>query len=140
MVRRATAFLEAMSASNQPSTAVRPADICRALLAALDAADGRRKSRKRDQTPDAIGLALKREILEHVVQANPDAEMFEAWLLNYSQSRNSSGAVAAMARAVLDEWRLAHAMGDFKAWLDRGAPSEDADTASQLQAVEVTKG
>jgi hypothetical protein len=119
--------------------AFRPADVCRALLAALDAADGRRKSRKRDQTPDAIGLALKREILDHVVQENPDPEMFESWLLNYSQSRYSSGAVVAMARAVLDEWRLAHTMGDFKAWLDRGAPSEDADTASRLQAGEVTK-
>jgi hypothetical protein len=32
-----------------------------------------------------------------------------------------------MARAVLEEWRLAHLMGDFKTWLDRGAPSDDAD-------------
>ena len=104
----------------------RPADVCRALLAALNAADGRRKSRKRDQTPDAIGLAIKREILERVVDDNPGSEVFEAWLLNYSQSSNSPGAVAAMARAVLDEWRLAHAMGDFKTWLDRGAPSDDA--------------
>ena len=118
-----------MIADSPPSKTHRPADVCRALLAALDAADGRRKSRKRDQTPDAIGLALKREILEQVIQKNPDAQCFEAWLLNYSQSRQSSGAVAAMARAVLDEWRLAHAMGDFKAWLDRGAPSDDADTA-----------
>ena len=116
----------------------RPADVCKALLVALDAADGRRKSRKRDQTPDAIGLALKREILNGVVQENPDPEMFEAWLLNYSQSRNSSGAIAAMARAVLDEWRLAHTMGDFKAWLDCGAPS--ADAASQHRAGEVAKG
>lgn len=120
--------------------AFRPADVCRALLAALDAADGRRKNRKRDQTPDAIGLALKREILEHVVQENPDPEMFEAWLLNYSQSRHSSGAVAAMARAVLEEWQLAHSMGDFKAWLDRGAPSDDADAASQHRTAEVGKG
>jgi hypothetical protein len=104
----------------------RPADVCKALLAALDAADGRRRSRKRDQTPDAIGLALKREILERVVEENPDAENFEAWLLNYPQSHHIPGAVAAMARAVLDEWHMAHAMGDFKAWLDHGAPSDDA--------------
>jgi hypothetical protein len=25
-----------------------------------------------------------------------------------------------------DEWRLAHSMEEFKAWLDRGAPSDDA--------------
>lgn len=104
----------------------RPADVCRALLAALDAADGRRKRRKRDQTPDAIGLALKREILEHVVKENPAPEIFEAWLLNYSQSRHSSGAVAAMARSVLEEWRLAHSMGEFRVWLEQGAPSDDA--------------
>ena len=103
----------------------RPADVCKALLAALDAADGRRKRRKRDQTPDAIGLALKREILEHVIKENPAPEIFEAWLLNYSQSRHSSGAVAAMARSVLEEWRLAHSMVEFRVWLEQGAPSDD---------------
>jgi hypothetical protein len=110
----------------------RPADVCRALLAALEGADGRRKRRKRDQTPDAIGLALKRQILEQVVGDDPDPEMFEGWLLCYAQkseSRHALGAVSAMARAVLDEWRMAHCMGDFKAWLDHGAPSDDADTA-----------
>ena len=128
-----------MIADSPPSKTYQPADVCRALLAALDAADGRRKSRKRDQTPDAIGLALKREILEQVIQENPDAQIFDAWLLNYSQSRQSSGAVAAMARAVLDEWRLAHAMGDFKAWLDRGAPSDDASAVSPTRAGEDSK-
>ncbi len=56
--------------------------------------------------------------------------MFEGWLLKFSHDNigtQSFGAIAAMARAVLEEWRLAHAMGDFKAWLDRGAPSDDAD-------------
>ena len=83
-------------------------------------------------TPDAIGLAVKREFLESVVHANPGPEIFEAWLLDYiekKESRHSPGAVSAMARAVLDEWRLAHSMNDFKAWLDCGAPSEDASAA-----------
>jgi hypothetical protein len=114
----------------------RPADVCRALLAALEAAEGRRKKRKRDQTPDAIGLAVKREVLERVVEDDPDSEMFEGWLLSYAQkseSKHSAGAVSAMARAVLEEWRLAHSMGDFKAWLDRGAPSEDADAGSAVR-------
>ena len=105
---------------------LRPADVCRALLAALDAAEGRRRKRKRDQTPDAIGLTVKRELLEHVVRENPDPEMFESWLLNYSQSKDPSGSVAAMARSVLDEWRLAHSMGEFRVWLEQGAPSDDA--------------
>ena len=53
--------------------------------------------------------------------------------LGYIQKREnteSSGAVLAMARAVLDEWRLAHSMRDFKAWLDHGAPSDDAGAAT----------
>jgi hypothetical protein len=119
-----------MNAINESLESFRPADVCRALLAALEASEGRRRNRKRDQTPDGIGLAVKREVLERVVQDDPDSEMFEAWLLNYSEkneSQYSSGAVSAMARAVLDEWRLAHSMRDFKAWLDRGAPSDDAD-------------
>lgn len=118
------------------SQAFRPADVCRALLAALEASEGRRKKRKRDQTPDAIGLAVKREILERIVQDDPDPQMFEGWLLQYAdrgESGRSPGAVAAMARAVLEEWQLVHSMGDFKVWLERGAPSDDAEAASQLQ-------
>src|SRR5688500_4913591 len=51
---------------------LRPAQVCRGLLAALDASDGRRRARKRDQTPDAIGLAAKRELLERAVRDDPD--------------------------------------------------------------------
>jgi hypothetical protein len=114
--------------ANKP--VLRPADVCRALLAALEASEGRRKNRKRDQTPDAIGLAVKRQVLERVAQEDPDPEMFEGWLLQYAQNNvdaQSAGALSAMARAVFDEWRMAHSMGDFKAWLERGAPSDDAD-------------
>lgn len=119
--------MERLDLSSDQAKSLRPAAICTALLAALDAADGRRKKRKRDQTPDTIGLAIKREILECVVQEDPAPDEFEEWLLNYCQrTGNSSGAVSAMARAVLDEWRLAHSMGAFKDWLDRGAPSDDA--------------
>ena len=120
----------------------RAADVCKALLAALEGAEGRRRMRKRDQTPDAIGLAVKREILERVVQQNPDGEIFEAWLLQYAQQSEAgraTGAVTAMARAVLDEWRLAHAMDDFKNWLDRGAPSADASGAAPAGRSERTR-
>jgi hypothetical protein len=125
-----------MNAVTGSSHCFRPADVCRALLAALEAAEGRRKKRKRDQTPDTIGLAVKREVLERVVEDDPDPEMFEGWLLSHAQkseSKHSAGAVSAMARAVLDEWRLAHSMGDFKAWLDHGAPSDDADAGAALR-------
>lgn len=108
--------------------AIRPAEVCKALLAALEGADGQRRKRKRDQRPDAIGLALKREILERAVAEDPAPERFEGWLLDQvaASAPGAEGAVTAMARAVLEEWRLAHSLGEFKLWLDRGAPSDDA--------------
>ena len=108
---------------------LRPAEVCNALLAALDAADGRRRKRKRDQTPDTIGLSIKRALLEQAVHDNPNPEAFEEWLLTYSvhyAAQESSGAVSAMARAVLEEWRLAHSLREFRVWLQQGAPSDDA--------------
>jgi len=109
---------------------LRPADVCRALLGALEAAEGRRRRRKRDQTPDAIGLAIKRSLLMRAVQDDPGAEAFEEWLLNYPAKCGGpelSGAVSAMARNVLEEWRLAHSMGAFRLWLEQGAPSDDSE-------------
>ena len=109
----------------------RPAEICKALLSALEAAEGRRRRRKRDQTPDAIGLTMKRQLLEHVVEENPDAEVFEHWLLDYCRNCDApaAGGISAMARSVYEEWRLAHSLDDFKSWLERGAPSDDADVS-----------
>jgi hypothetical protein len=109
---------------------LRPAQVCKALLAALDASDGRRKSRKRDQTPDTIGLAAKRALLECAVRDDPEAAHFEEWLLRCAASGDplTASARAAMARALLEEWHLVHAMPEFAAWLEHGAPSEDAVT------------
>jgi hypothetical protein len=113
-------------------TALRPREVCRALLAALEAAEGRRRSRKRDQTPDAIGLSIKRELLRRAVQEDPDPEAFEGWLLQFGLTcgPESAGATLAMARAIFEEWRLAHSMNDFKSWLEQGAPSDDAKNVS----------
>ena len=72
---------------------------------------------------------MKRELLACAVREDPDAADFEAFLLRYAGDREGTefaGAASAMARMVLEEWRLAHAMADFAAWLQRGAPSEDA--------------
>jgi hypothetical protein len=107
---------------------IRPAEVCAALLAALEAAEGRRRSRKRDQTPDGIGLAIKRDLLQRAVRENPNPEAFEEWLLQcgLTCAPESAGAVSAMARAIFEEWRLAHSLNEFKHWLDQGAPSDDA--------------
>jgi hypothetical protein len=122
--------------------AVRPAEVCRALLAALDAAEGRRRSRKRDQTPDAIGLSIKRELLGRAVQEDPDPEAFEGWLLQCGLTcgQESAGATLAMARAIFEEWRLAQSMNDFKSWLEQGAPSDDAKNVSSLSTSDPQPG
>jgi hypothetical protein len=114
--------------------AIRPAQVCKALLAALAASEGQRKRRKRDQTPDAIGLAVKRALLERAVEADPEPEAFEAWLLNYSQTcvaAELAGPASAMARSVFDEWRLAHSLKEFNVWLNQGAPSADVSDGNQ---------
>ena len=108
-------------------SALRPADACRALLGALDASEGRRGRRKRDTTPDAIGMSLKRQLLEQAVQSDPEPERFEAWLLErcLSSETASTGAMRAMAQEVLAEWKLTAASVQFRGWLAAGAPSED---------------
>ena len=113
---------------------MRPAQVCQALLAALQAPEGQRKRRKRDQTPDAIGLAVKRELLERAVDDDPEPEAFEAWLLNCAQNQvaaDLAGPASAMARAVFYAWRLAHSSKDFRMWLNRGAPSDDVGEGDQ---------
>jgi hypothetical protein len=106
----------------------RPARFCEGLLAALDASEGRRRRRKRDTTPDAVGLAIKRDLLEAAVRDAPEPDDFEGWLLRYCLAADggaSVGATRMMALDVLAEWRLALAAPDFLDWLARGAPSED---------------
>jgi hypothetical protein len=98
-----------------------PAEFCAALLAALEASEGRRRSRKRDQTADAIGLAMKRHILERAVLDRPDAQAFEAWLMQEAANP--------MAASVMEEWRLASTLPEFAEWLARGAPSDDVQGA-----------
>jgi hypothetical protein len=119
-----------MSAESKDSApSLRPAEVCKALLAALEGAEGLRRKRKRDQTPDAIGLSIKRSLLARAVTEDPSPEAFEEWLLSYPvtyDTPESSGAVSAMARSVLEEWRLAHSSQEFRTWLERGAPSDDA--------------
>jgi hypothetical protein len=118
-----------MTTDQRSDHSLRPADVCKALLTALDASEGRKRKRKRDQTPDTIGLSIKRSLLERVVADDPDAEAFEEWLLRYPIDCSTPqwpGAASAMARALLEEWRLAHSLDEFRTWLEQGAPSDDA--------------
>jgi hypothetical protein len=105
----------------------RPRDICRELLHALDASEGRRRRRRRDTTPDAIGLEVKRQLLERAVAADPDPAAFEAWLFEQCLAAGAGeGGVRALALTIFEEWRLAQEAGAFRDWLAQGAPSDDA--------------
>ena len=113
-----------MSASAQPLT---PAVFCRELVAALDASEGRRRRRKRDTTPDAIGLAMKRALIEKAIAEEPAAERFEEWLFEQCiAAGDANGGIHAVARSIHEEWRFAAEVEAFRAWLDAGAPSDDA--------------
>ena len=104
---------------------IRPAGICRQLLATLDVSEGRRRRRKRNTTPDSIGMAIKRGLLQETVREDPDPDAFEGWLLQRSLS-GVCGPVRAMALEILAEWRLAEVPGPFQNWLRNGSPSDDA--------------
>lgn len=105
---------------------MRPAQLCGELLMALEASEGRRRRRVRDTTPDAIGLGIKRRLLEEIVQADPDPETFETWLAGRCFAEGlADGPVRAMALSIRDEWQLAVGANDFRQWLAQGAPSDD---------------
>lgn len=106
-----------------------PVEFARHALEAIDASDGRRKRRKRDTTPDRIGLELKRGLLSGIAQDGPAAEDLEAWLLEATWRADDSGATRAMCGEILDEYRSALASPTFREWLEQGAPSDDRDGA-----------
>jgi hypothetical protein len=107
---------------------VTPAQICRGLLGALDASEGRRKRRARNTTADSIGLALQRELLEDVVRDEPAPDEFEAWLLDRCEREGvGDGAIRAMALSIWDQWQLAQRAPDVRAWILAGAQSDDRE-------------
>ena len=110
--------------------ALRPAELCRELLATIDASEGRRRRRKRDTTPDAIGLSLKRDLLTEAIAADPDADQFEDWLFERCLVAGAgSGGLRAVALSIFEEWRFADQAENFRNWLAAGAPSDDALTS-----------
>ncbi len=123
---------------DQPG-ALDPGDFCRQALRALDASQGRSRRRKRDQTPDNIGMGIKRELLERAVEECPSPDAFEGWLVEQLIGHPASGGARAMAGEILAEYRLAASDTTFRAWLEAGAPSADAE-GGELAPVEfVTK-
>jgi hypothetical protein len=122
-----------MDARHAFDPALRPAAVCQQLLQASDASEGRRKRRKRNTTPDSLGMEVKRDLLEAVVADDPDPDAFEAWLFARVQASGAlAGATRAMALQVWDEWKFALASGGFRAWLAAGAPSDDSRPGADM--------
>lgn len=110
---------------------VTPVELCRGLLGALDASEGRRKRRARNTTADSIGMALQRELLEDVVREDPAPDEFEAWLLHRCEMEGvGDGAIRAMALSVWDQWQLAQRAPDVRAWILAGAHSDDRESGA----------
>ena len=108
-----------------------PAELCRGLLGALGASEGRRKRRARDTTADSIGLAIQRELLEDVVREEPAPDEFEGWLLSRCEREGvGDGAMRAMALSVWDQWQLAQRAPDVRAWILAGAQSDDRESGA----------
>ncbi|MDQ4077598.1 MAG: type III secretion fhipep protein [Chloroflexota bacterium] len=112
---------------SEQNTLLRPREFSHQLLQALDASEGRRKRRKRDTTPDKIGLNVKRDLLQRVIEDDPAPEEFEGWLLTeVLRMPAGSGPVRALAIQILDEYHVACQDPHFRSWLAEGAPSADA--------------
>ena len=106
---------------------LRPGEFCSELVATIEASEGRRRRRKRDTTPDAIGLTMKRELLADAIAADPEPDEFEDWLFEWLLlAGDGNGGLRAIALSVLEEWRFAAEADDFRRWLAEGAPSDDA--------------
>lgn len=112
--------------ASQTASDLRPSDFARGQLQALEASRGRSKRRKRDQTPDRIGMDLKRALLQRAVEDDPAPEDLEGWLLQQALAAPVSGPVRAMSMEILTEYRLALVDPAYGAWLRSGAPSADA--------------
>lgn len=105
----------------------RPAHVCAQLIRATEASEGRRKRRKRNTTPDSIGMDVKRELMEAAIASDPDPDAFEEWLFQQVLLAGPlSGATRAMAMQIHDEWQFVLATTGFRDWLAEGAPSDDS--------------
>lgn len=109
----------------------RPAQVCAQLIQATEASEGRRKRRKRNTTPDSLGMDVKRRLMEAAITADPEPDAFEEWLFQQVLLAGPlSGATRAMAMQIHDEWQFALASAGFRDWLAEGAPSDDARPGS----------
>jgi hypothetical protein len=122
-----------MTTDDAQAPALRPGRFCQLLLNAMAASEGRRRKRKRDTTPDALGMGLKRDLMAQAAEADPEPDAFEAWLLRQALAAPAGGPTYAMCAEILDEYRAARLDPGFERWLASGAYSEDAAEEEEPQ-------
>jgi len=96
---------------------------------ALEASEGQRRKRKRDQTPDAFGACGQAGALAtgqlKTIRGRNHSKNGCSTILDL-QGAGIGRPTFAMARAVFEEWRLAHALESSGSGSSREAPSDDA--------------
>ena len=125
--------MDRMVVVNGKTTEVRPGQFCQFLLRTLEASEAQTRRRKRDQTPDHIGLAMRRVLLEHVVAIDPDEDQFEQALLERVLASETPGPLRAMAILIMNEYRFTASQPGLVAWLQAGAPNADADEPTRVK-------
>jgi hypothetical protein len=114
-------------ASFDSTPAARPGQVCEWLLSSIEVADGRRKRRARNTTPDNIGLNLKLELLQACIADDPDPDQFEAWLLEAAlRPGQASGPIRAVCSDILFEWQATLNDPYYRDWLLAGPEGEPA--------------
>lgn len=112
-----------MAINNNPGMPLRPADYCTQALDAIRVSDERRKQRKRDTGPDVFGMDIKRDLLEKGIEADPEPDEFEGFLLQQVIESPAGGPIRAMAVEVLADYQNACMFQSFNQWLADGAPT-----------------
>ena len=109
---------------------MRTGEFASRALEATRASEGRRRRRKRDTTPDRLGLDLKRALLARLAADDPPPGRIEEWLLEQVFTAEAPGATRAMCRDILDEYGAALASPSYREWLESGAPSDDREAGA----------
>lgn len=120
-----------MALTQQNSEPLRPSTYCQRALNAILVSEERRKRRKRDTGPDVLGMEIKRDLLKDAIEADPEPEKFEPWLLQRVIESKAGGPVRAMALEILAEYRNACSVESFGGWLEQGAPTPRMSTENE---------
>ncbi len=91
--------------AGRADSSLRPRDLAILLLASTDL---RPRQRARDQQADLVGMELKRRILQHLAEVDPEPAEMEATLIQAVDAIGPpTGPARAVALVVWEEWQTA---------------------------------